>query len=150
MVIFVVVILALVKHFVKRSKGPTNNYSTVKLLSNITGVFCLLGLTWVFGAFTIKKADLAFQIMFTVTNSLQGFFIFIFFCVLNGDVRAAWVMSLPCKCRTTKSTSNTKEPPKPQCTVGLTLPVHNHSNRKESEYIVGELKGIPAAMWKNT
>ena len=119
-----------------------NHFGTVKLISNISGICCLLGLTWVFGALTIKNADQAFQIAFTVANSLQGFFIFIFFCVLNGDVRSAWVMSLPCKCRTTKTISNTKEPPK-QCTVGLTLtlPVHNHSNSKESEYIVGELKG---------
>ncbi|KAL5476198.1 hypothetical protein EMCRGX_G026114 [Ephydatia muelleri] len=134
-IIFVVVILTLVKHLIKRSKEPMNHFGTVKLISNISGICCLLGLTWVFGALTITKADQAFQIMFTVTNSLQGFFIFIFFCVLNGDVRSAWVMSLPCKCRTTKTISNTKEPPK-QCTVGLTLPVHNHSNSKESEYIV--------------
>ena len=104
-----------------------NNYGKVKLVSNITGVFCLLGLTWVFGALTITKADQAFQIMFTVTNSLQEFFIFILFCVLNGDVRAAWAKSLPCKCRTTMTSSKSQESSKPQSTVGLTLSSHNHT-----------------------
>ena len=62
---------------------------------------------------------------------------FYFLLRTKRHVRSAWVMSLPCKCRTTKTISNTKEPPKQcTCTVGLTLPVHNHSNSKESEYIV--------------
>ena len=104
-VIFVVVIVVLVKHLMKRSKGQTN---TIQLMANITGISSLLGLTWVFGALTIMKADQAFQIVFTVANSLQGFFIFIFFCILNNDVRSVWLQYLLGKRPTTKTEKLTK------------------------------------------
>ena len=63
-------------------------------MANITGIVFLFGLTWIFGAFTILKADQAFQLIFTVTNSFQGFLIFILFCVLNSDVRLVWAKTL--------------------------------------------------------
>ena len=132
-VIFVVVIVVLVKHLIKRSKEQVNNSGTIKGMANITGIFCLLGLTWVFGALTVMKADPVFQIVFPLTNSLQGFFIFIFFCVLNGDVRSTWLKTLPCKRLTTKMMSTSKEPSKPQSTSGSALPSHSHTNSKEVE-----------------
>ena len=132
-VIFVVVIVVLVKHLIKQSKENMNYFSTIKCMLNITGVCCLLGLTWVFGALTITKADQAFQIIFTLTNSLQGFFIFLFFCVLNGDVRSTWLKTLPCKRLTTKMMCTTKEPSKPQSTSGSALLSHSHTNSKEVE-----------------
>ena len=133
MVIFVVVIVVLVKHLIKRLKEQVNNSGTIKGMANITGIFCLLGLTWIFGALTVMKADQAFQIIFTVTNSLQGFLIFIFFCVLNGDVRSTWLKTLPCKRLTTKMTCTTKEPSKPQSTSRSVLPSHSHTNSNEVE-----------------
>ena len=66
----------------------------MKILATIIGVVCLFGLTWVFGAFTIMKADQAFQIVFTVANSFQGFFIFVFFCIVNSDVRITLAQKL--------------------------------------------------------
>ena len=133
-VIFVVVIVVLVKNIIKQSKEKVNYFGTIKLVLNITGVCCLLGLTWVFGALTITKADQAFQIMFTVTNSLQGFYIFLFFCVLNGNVRSTWLKTLPCKRLTTKMMCTTKEPSKPQSTSGSALlSHHSHTNSKEVE-----------------
>ena len=132
-VIFVVVIMVLVKHLIKRSKEQVNTLSSIKLVLNITGVCCLLGLTWIFGALTITKADQAFQIIFTLTNSLQGFYIFLFFCVLNGEVRSTWLKTLPCKRLTSLKTCTTKEPSKPQSTSGSTLLSHSHTNSKEVE-----------------
>ena len=67
------------------------------MMANITGIVFLFGLTWIFGAFTILKADQAFQLIFTVTNSFQGFLIFIIFCVLNSDVRLVWAKKLQSK-----------------------------------------------------
>ena len=58
-------------------------------MSKFLGVFILFGLTWIFGALTAIEADQAFEVVFTVINSLQGFLIFIFFCALNNDVRLA-------------------------------------------------------------
>ena len=132
-VIFVVVIVVLVKHLIKRSKEKVNTLSSIKLVLNITGISCLLGLTWIFGALTITKADQAFQIIFTLTNSLQGFYIFLFFYVLNGDIRSTWLKTLPCKRLTTKIKCTSREPSKPQSTSGSALLKHSHTNSKELE-----------------
>ncbi|GFN80119.1 adhesion g protein-coupled receptor l3 [Plakobranchus ocellatus] len=43
----------------------------------------LLGLTWVFGYFLLNDNSTPIAYIFTVLNSLQGLFIFIFHCLLN-------------------------------------------------------------------
>ena len=91
MVIFVVVIVVLVRHLRRKSKNQGKKAGTLQLMLNITGVAFLFGLTWLFGALTFVNRQNAFQILFALTNSFQGFMIFIFFCVLNSDVRLAWV-----------------------------------------------------------
>ena len=56
----------------------------------------LFGVTWIFGALTVDKASLAFQVIFVILNSLQGFFIFLFLCVLGRDARELWLEVLCC------------------------------------------------------
>lgn len=56
----------------------------------IQGAFALevlLGLTWVFGYFFLNEETVAMAYIFTVLNSLQGLFIYIFHCLLNKKVR---------------------------------------------------------------
>ena len=89
MIIFIIVIVVLLRHFRKRSKEHNKKVGNLKLMANITGIAFLFGLTWLFGALTVVNFDQAFQILFTLANSFQGFLIFIFFCVLNSDVRLA-------------------------------------------------------------
>ncbi|XP_078448807.1 adhesion G protein-coupled receptor L2-like isoform X2 [Lampetra planeri] len=50
-------------------------------------LLCLLGLTWVFGFLFIDKATLVMAYLFTIFNSFQGMFIFIFHCALQKKVR---------------------------------------------------------------
>nr|XP_013804623.1 PREDICTED: adhesion G-protein coupled receptor D1-like [Apteryx mantelli mantelli] len=50
----------------------------------------ILGSSWIFGILTVNDHALVFQYMFAVFNSLQGFFIFLFHCLLNSEVRAAF------------------------------------------------------------
>ena len=52
----------------------------------------LFGLTWLFAIFTVSFSGQngVFQILFTIFNSFQGFFIFLFFCVLNKEARDSW------------------------------------------------------------
>ncbi|XP_045880534.1 adhesion G-protein coupled receptor D1 isoform X1 [Meles meles] len=50
----------------------------------------ILGTSWVFGVLAVNNQALAFQYIFAVLNSLQGFFIFLFHCLLNSEVRAAF------------------------------------------------------------
>ncbi|XP_069974868.1 latrophilin Cirl isoform X6 [Penaeus vannamei] len=47
----------------------------------------LLGLTWTFGLLYLNQASVVMAYVFTVLNSLQGLFIFIFHCVQNDKVK---------------------------------------------------------------
>ena len=50
-------------------------------------IMMLLGLTWLFGILAIGDAKLAFQYLFCIFNTLQGLFVFIFFCILPTETR---------------------------------------------------------------
>ena len=47
----------------------------------------LLGKTWILVFFAVEEVTVAFQWLFCITNSLQGFFIFLFYTVRNQEVR---------------------------------------------------------------
>ena len=75
-----------------------------KLLISLIGFMILLGLSWVILLFTVVGADtniyaaFAIQWLFVFFNSLQGFFIFIFFIVISPDMRNQWktLLTAPC------------------------------------------------------
>ena len=94
MIIFVLVIVTLVRHQWRLSKEYNRKFDAVKLLINVASIVFLFGLTWIFGALTVVNANQAFQIVFALSNSFQGFLIFIFFCVLNTDVRLVCIHKL--------------------------------------------------------
>ena len=50
----------------------------------------LLGITWVLGLLAIGEITYTFQLLFTIFNSLQGFFIFVFYTLMNKDVSKEW------------------------------------------------------------
>lgn len=49
----------------------------------------LLGITWVFGVLAFDQATVVFLYLFAIFNSLQGFFIFVFHCLFDQQVRSA-------------------------------------------------------------
>lgn len=49
-------------------------------------LLCLLGLTWAFGLMYVNESTVVMAYLFTIFNSLQGMFIFIFHCVLQKKV----------------------------------------------------------------
>lgn len=49
-------------------------------------LLCLLGLTWAFGLMYVNESTVIMAYLFTIFNSLQGMFIFIFHCVLQKKV----------------------------------------------------------------
>ena len=53
-------------------------------------ILLLLGLTWVFGALAISRAQIVFDYLFCIFNSLQGFLIFYFHCLRQQEVRNQW------------------------------------------------------------
>ena len=113
--IFVIITTVIIKHRRKRfsNKDKAKRQTVVKLMIGILGVMTLFGLMWVFGALTIREASIAFQFLFAIFNSLQGFFIFLFFCVLGKDTRELWLQVLCCGRKIpgiTVSTHSTKQP----------------------------------------
>ncbi|XP_029308770.1 adhesion G protein-coupled receptor L2b.1 isoform X12 [Cottoperca gobio] len=50
-------------------------------------LLCLLGLTWSFGLFFLNESSIVMAYLFTIFNTLQGMFIFIFHCLLQKKVR---------------------------------------------------------------
>ncbi|XP_014676009.1 PREDICTED: latrophilin-3-like [Priapulus caudatus] len=53
-------------------------------------LLCLLGITWLFGLLYINNSFIAFAYIFTIFNSLQGLFIFVFHCLMNEKVQKAF------------------------------------------------------------
>ena len=79
------------------NKVHANRKAVVRLMISIMGVMALFGLTWVLGALTVREASTTFQFLFAIFNSLQGFFIFLFFCVFGKDGRELWLQMLCCE-----------------------------------------------------
>ncbi|CAH1263330.1 ADGRL2 [Branchiostoma lanceolatum] len=50
-------------------------------------LICLLGLTWLLGVLYISNETVVFAYFFTIANSFQGLFIFIFHCLKNEKVQ---------------------------------------------------------------
>uniref|UniRef100_A0A8C9IXA8 Adhesion G protein-coupled receptor D1 n=1 Tax=Piliocolobus tephrosceles TaxID=591936 RepID=A0A8C9IXA8_9PRIM len=81
--------------------------SAFKLTAKAVAVLLpILGTSWVFGVLAVNGCAVVFQYMFATLNSLQGLFIFLFHCLLNSEVRAAFkhktkVWSLTSSCSRT-------------------------------------------------
>ena len=95
-IVFVIVIRVLFKHSRKKhGNRDIKEVNTVRqMLISSFGIICLFGLSWAFGALTISAASVVFQYLFAIFTSLQGFFIFLFFCVLGKEARESWLQLL--------------------------------------------------------
>ncbi|WAR24970.1 AGRG4-like protein [Mya arenaria] len=93
-VINVVIFVVTVVSIFRRGKGLRSNQKRHKMaMTNLQAAitsFVLLGLTWLFGYLAVADARLIFQYVFTILNSLQGFFIFVLFVLRKRKVREQW------------------------------------------------------------
>lgn len=103
LVIFVLVARVLVKHSkrsIDRAKDDKNikkvASGTLKTLISIVSVMLMFGLSWLFGALSISQAAIVFQWLFIIFNTTQGFWLFVFFCVIGSDAREEWKKLLSC------------------------------------------------------
>ncbi|NWV66474.1 AGRD1 protein, partial [Malurus elegans] len=71
----------------------------------------ILGSSWIFGILAVNAHALVFQYIFAVFNSLQGFFMFLFHCLLNSEVRAAFKHKTKVWSLTSSSTRNINAKP---------------------------------------
>ncbi|XP_054160980.1 adhesion G-protein coupled receptor G4-like, partial [Oppia nitens] len=73
--------------------GQSSSSSTITM-SQVWGamtLMALLGVSWIFGALAIGPFKLYFQYIFCITNSLQGFLIFVFRVIRYPEARNAWL-----------------------------------------------------------
>lgn len=98
-VIYVLIIRVIILHYIQKKKRQLKHTSIstkeiLKLMLSFVGIMSLFGMSWLFAIFTFVSgsdgASFAAQMMFTLLNVFQGFFVFIFFVVLNSDCREAW------------------------------------------------------------
>ncbi|XP_068752097.1 uncharacterized protein [Montipora capricornis] len=76
-------------------------------------VLPLLGITWLFGLLAFNSATIAFKYIFAIVNSLQGFMIFIFHCLLNKQIKDA-IKRMRGRSSSGLVPSKSKQSPKPQ------------------------------------
>ena len=98
-IIFALVARVLFKHM-RRKKSVR---STVRLMISIVSLAMMLGLTWLFGALTVRESSTAFQYLFIIFNGFQGFYLFVFICIIGKDSRELWTAFICCKERRSKS-----------------------------------------------
>ncbi|CAH2315159.1 adhesion G- coupled receptor G4 [Pelobates cultripes] len=65
-------------------------------IKNTLSLTFLLGLTWGFAFFALGPVRSVFLYLFSISNTLQGFFIFVFHCLLKENVRQHWKRHLCC------------------------------------------------------
>lgn len=93
-----------------RKLNKSDSFSVAQRLRGAVGVAILLGLTWIFALFAIDRASVVFYYLFAIFNSLQGLWIFVFYCLLKKEARSAWRRALPCCPALDKSViSNTRD-----------------------------------------
>ncbi|XP_008590769.1 PREDICTED: probable G-protein coupled receptor 133, partial [Galeopterus variegatus] len=86
--------------------------SAFKLTAKAVAVLLpILGTSWVFGVLAVNDRAVVFQYMFAILNSLQGLFIFLFHCLLNSEVRAAFKHKTKVWSLTSSSTRNVNVKP---------------------------------------
>ncbi|KAM6290890.1 adhesion G-protein coupled receptor G2 isoform 2-T2 [Porphyrio hochstetteri] len=89
---FIVVLIQLCRIKKKKQLGAQRKTS-IQDLRSVAGLTFLLGITWGFAFFTVNDV---FTYLFTIFNTLQGFFVFIFYCVTKENVRKQWRRYLCC------------------------------------------------------
>lgn len=94
-VIFILSVRVLVTHTMKKKKSAK---ATIKTMISIVGIMVMFGLTWLFGALTVREASTAFQYLFVIFNGFQGFFFFIFNCLISKDGREFWTYVITSCC----------------------------------------------------
>lgn len=88
-IVFIMVLRQLMGAATKNIDKSDRSKTSSRLRGAVTLVI-MLGLTWVFAILAIDGGAPVFQYLFTIFNSLQGLFIFVFHCLLKTDAQKAW------------------------------------------------------------
>ncbi|XP_071943681.1 adhesion G-protein coupled receptor G7-like [Antedon mediterranea] len=85
--VFILVMHSLSQHgkFQRQKKNDG-----IRMLQNAISITLVMGLTWLFGFFAIGEASRINNLLFCIFNTLQGFLVFVMYCVRNKEVRNYW------------------------------------------------------------
>ncbi|XP_064829807.1 adhesion G-protein coupled receptor G4-like [Oncorhynchus masou masou] len=96
-VVVFIVVLVQIRHMQTNKPAATGNKRcAMHDLRAVASLTFLLGLTWPIAFFTWGPARVPMLYLFSVLNSLQGFFIFVFHCLMKENVRKQWRIHLCC------------------------------------------------------
>ncbi|XP_042348822.1 adhesion G-protein coupled receptor G6 [Plectropomus leopardus] len=90
-----IVVLVQIRHM-RANKHSANSSSSLHDLRAVASLTVLLGLTWSMGFFSFGPGRVAMIYLFTIFNSFQGFFVFLFHCLMKDNVRKQWRIHLCC------------------------------------------------------
>ncbi|XP_050015626.1 adhesion G-protein coupled receptor G4 [Alexandromys fortis] len=82
---------------VKSQSQKTRKKMILNDLRGTISLTFLLGLTWGFAFFAWGPVRIFFMYLFAICNTLQGFLIFVFYCVMKESVREQWHTHLCCR-----------------------------------------------------
>ncbi|XP_041845968.1 adhesion G-protein coupled receptor G4 [Melanotaenia boesemani] len=92
--VFIVVLIQIKQ--MKLNKPTANSHSSMQDLRAVASLTVLLGLTWLMGFFSFGPGRVVIMYLFSICNTLQGFFVFLFHCLLKENVRKQWRIHLCC------------------------------------------------------
>ncbi|XP_006755439.1 PREDICTED: G-protein coupled receptor 126 [Myotis davidii] len=92
---FIVVMVQICGRNGKRS-NRTLREEVLRNLRSVVSLTFLLGMTWGFAFFAWGPLYIPFTYLFSIFNSLQGLFIFIFHCAMKENVQKQWRRHLCC------------------------------------------------------
>ncbi|XP_035506328.2 adhesion G-protein coupled receptor G4 isoform X1 [Scophthalmus maximus] len=92
--VFVVVLIQIRQ--MRANKPSANSGSSLYDLRTVASLTVLLGLTWSLGFFSFGPGRVVLMYLFTIFNTVQGFFVFLFHCLMKENVRKQWRIHLCC------------------------------------------------------
>ncbi|XP_028972354.2 adhesion G protein-coupled receptor L2 isoform X4 [Esox lucius] len=87
LIFLVVTMYKMMKHSTSMKPDSTRLGGIRSWVLGAFALLFLLGLTWSFGLFFLNDSSVVMAYLFTIFNTLQGMFIFIFHCLLQKKVR---------------------------------------------------------------
>uniref|UniRef100_A0A7N9AUL3 Adhesion G protein-coupled receptor L2a n=1 Tax=Mastacembelus armatus TaxID=205130 RepID=A0A7N9AUL3_9TELE len=87
LIFLVITMYKMVKHSTTLKPDSSRLENIKHWVMGAFALLFLLGLTWSFGLFFINEASIVMAYLFTIFNTFQGMFIFIFHCLLQKKVR---------------------------------------------------------------
>ncbi|XP_028271747.1 adhesion G-protein coupled receptor G4 isoform X2 [Parambassis ranga] len=92
--VFTVVLIQIRK--MRANKPSSKIHSSLHDLRAVASLTVLLGLTWLMGFFSFGPGRIAMMYLFSIFNTMQGFFVFLFHCLMKENVRKQWRAYLCC------------------------------------------------------